>query len=51
MNSPRDGYVADIKRCTRAQYHYTTRKFKNNVELLRKSAMARAINDNNSRQL
>ena len=31
--------------------HYTIRKLKNNAELLRKSAMARAINDNNSRQL
>ena len=51
MNSPMDGYVADIIRRTRALYHYTIRKLKNNAELLRKSAMARAINDNNSRQL
>ena len=38
-------------RRTRALYHYTIRKFKKNAELLRKSAMARAINDNNFRQL
>ena len=51
MNSPRDGYVADIMRRTRTLYHYTIRKLKCNAELLRKSAMARPINDNNSRQL
>ena len=36
MNSPKDGYVADIMRRTRALYHYTIRKLKNNAELLRK---------------
>ena len=50
MNAPRDGYVADIMRRTRALYHYTIRKLKNNAELLRKSAMARAINDSNCGQ-
>ena len=39
----------DIMRRTRAQYHYAIRRFKNNIELLRKSAMARAIRDKKSR--
>ena len=51
MNTPSDGYVADIMRRTRPLHNYTIRKLKNNAELLRKSAKARAINDNNSRKL
>ena len=51
MNCPRDGNVADIMRRTTTQYHYAIRKLKSNNELLRKSAMARAISDKKSGNL
>ena len=38
-------------RRTRAQYYYAIRRLKSNNELLRKSAMARAISDKKSRNL
>ena len=31
MKSPRDGFVAEIMRRTRAQYHYAIRKLKRNA--------------------
>ena len=49
--SPRQGYVADIMRRTRAKYHYAIRRIKNNSQLLKKRAMARSVAENNSRQL
>ena len=49
--SPRQGYVADIMRRTRAKYHYAIRRIKNNSQLLKKRAMARSVAEKNSRQL
>ena len=50
-NSPRDGIIADIMRRTRAKYHYSVRKLKNNNDIARKNAMAKSIAENNSRNL
>ena len=49
--SPRHGYVADIMRRTRAKYHYVIRRTKNNNQLLKNRAMARAIAQRKSREL
>ena len=51
LNSPRTHIVADIMRRTRATYHYKIRKLKKDREKLQKEAMAKAISENNSRQL
>ena len=49
--SPRQGYVANIMRRTRAKYHYAIRRIKNNSQMLQKRAMTRSVAENNSRQL
>ena len=49
--SPRHGHVADIMRRTRAKYHYVIRRTKNNNQLLKNRAMARAIAQRKSREL
>ena len=49
--SPRQGTIADIMRRTRAKYHYAIRYVKRMSETLKKQAMARAISENNSREL
>ena len=51
LNSPRTHIVADIMRRTRATYHYKIRKLKKDREKLQREAMAKAISENNSRQL
>ena len=51
MKSPRDDVVAEIMRCTHAQYHYAIRKLKRNAIALRRNAMAESIIINNSRDL
>ena len=45
------GHVADTMRRTRAKYHYVVRRIKNNSQLLKNRAMARAIAQRNSREL
>ena len=45
------GHVADIMRRTRAKYHYVIRRTKNNNQLLKNRAMARAIAQRKSREL
>ena len=49
--SPRQGYVADIMRRTRAKYHYAIRRIRNNSQLIKKRVMARAVAQKCSRQL
>ena len=49
--SPKQGTIADIMRRTRAKYHYAIRYVKRMSETLKKQAMARAISENNSREL
>ena len=49
--SPRHGTIADIMRHMRAKYHYAIRYVKRMSETLKKLAKARAISENNSREL
>ena len=49
--SPRQGTIADIMRRTRAKYHYAIRYLKCMSKTLKKQAMARAISENNSREV
>ena len=49
--SPRQGTIADIMRRMRAKYHYVIRYVKHMSERLKKQALARAISENNSREL
>ena len=51
LNSPRTHIMVDIMRRTRATYHYKIRKLKKDREKPQKKAMAKAISENNSRQL
>lgn len=50
-NRPKQGHVADIMRRTRAKYHYAVRNVKSKNKQYKKQAMARAISENNSRDL
>ena len=50
-SSPRQGYVADIMRRTRAKYHYAIRRIRNNSQLIKKRVMARAVAQKCFRQL
>ena len=45
------GHVADTMRRTRAKYHYVIRRTKNNSQLLKNRAKARAIAQRKSREL
>ena len=49
--SPRQGTIADIMRRTQAKYHYAIHYVKRMSETFKKQAMARAISENNSREL
>ena len=49
--SPRQGYVADIMRRTRAKYHYAIKRIRNNSQLIKKRVMARVVTQKCSRQL
>ena len=49
--SPHHSHVADIMRRTRAKYHYVIRRNKNDNQLLKNRAMARAIAQRKSREL
>lgn len=45
-HSPREGLLADIRRSTRAKYHYTLRTVKQNKDVLSANSMASAFIDN-----
>lgn len=47
--SPRHGTLADIRRNTRAKYHYAIRKCQNNKDLFSANKMAEAILENKDR--
>ena len=47
---PREGHVANIRRSTRAKYHYAVKFVKQNEQLLRNNKLAKSLTDNNSGQ-
>ncbi len=49
--SPRGGIVADIRRRTRAKYHYATRYIKKNNESIKYEKMASAMSNDSGRDL
>ena len=48
---PRNGYYADMRRRTRAQYHYAVKQIKSNQNRLKSEKMALAISNNDTRNL